>query len=387
MCSESPRARRDSTDRFLSVIVIGMCSMENLISILLPNLNNRPFLEERIESIYRQTIREWELIIVDSYSDDGAWEFFRNLAARDDRVKLYQAPRKGIYAGWNECIGHAKGRYVYFATSDDTMANDCLEKLSIALDKQPECGIAHCDLKLFDEHSNEIPKDWWWSGLFAQSSDGYVHRRHIRKAPFDGLLHLFGATVYISITQMMIRRSLFKKTGLFPTNRGSIGDFQWVMKTTLMADSIFIPDTWGGWRQHSKQATDLSEMVSPEHWQTLESMSQCVLKEMEDIMVGPALNFIRNPLALSNIRKERIRAEFGSMASFLDRVDYLATEIRKNPLVIAELIIEKFKGKFDSRPKCRPSDWVQFLKNHGLEPNYIPVDKNWSYEFAITSQT
>jgi hypothetical protein len=352
--------------------------VNNLISILLPNLNNRPFLQERIESIYKQTLSEWELVIVDSYSEDGAWEFFKDLASRDDRVKISQAPRQGIYAGWNECIRQATGRYVYFATSDDTMAADCLEKLAIALDKHPECGLAHCDLKLFDENSNEIPKDWWCNGLFAQSSKGYVHRRHIRKAPFDGLLHLFGATVYISITQLMIRRSLFEKTGLFPTNRGSIGDYQWVMKATLMTDTIHLPDTWGGWRQHSKQATALTGIGSPEHWQALESMSQCVLKEAKDFLVGPALNFIRSPASMSNLRKNRIRAEFGSRINLLHQLDYIVSEARKYPLTIAELIIDKIRVKIDLKRNSLPADWVMFLKNHGLEPNLIPVDDECS---------
>jgi glycosyltransferase involved in cell wall biosynthesis len=350
----------------------------HLISILLPNLNNRPFLEERIESIYRQTISDWELIIVDSYSEDGAWEFFKALASRDDHVKISQAPRQGIYAGWNECIRRASGRYVYFATSDDTMATDCLEKLSAALDKHPECGLAHCNLKLFDDRSKEIPKDWWWNGLFAQSSKNYVHRRHIRKAPFDGLLHLFGQTVYTSITQLMIRRSLFAETGLFPTNRGSIGDFQWVMKASLLNDTIHLPDTWGGWRQHRMQATAFSDKHSPEHWQALESMSRCALKEAEDFLVEPARSFIRSPAAMSNLRKNRIRAEFGSRTNLLDRLEYIVRETRKYPRTIAELMMGKIRAQIDLNRNSLPADWILFLKNHGLEPNLIPVNDGCS---------
>lgn len=346
-----------------------------MISILLPNLNNRPFLEERIESINRQTISDWELIIVDSYSEDGAWEFFKDFASRDDRVKICQAPRQGIYAGWNECIRRASGRYVYFATSDDTMATDCLEKLSAALDKHPECGLAHCNLKLFDDRSKEIPKDWWWNGLFAQSSKRYVHRRHIRKAPFDGLLHLFGQTVYTSITQLMIRRSLFAETGLFPTNRGSIGDFQWVMKASLLTDTIHLPDTWGGWRQHRMQATALSDKGSPEHWQALESMSRCALKEAGGALMAPVRSFIRSPAAMSNLRKNRIRAEFAAKTGRFDRIKYIASRTREDPTVVAALMLDKIKAKTGLKRENQPAGWVQFLKNHGLEPNLIALDE------------
>jgi len=41
------------------------------VSVLLPNLNTRPFPEERVATILKQTCSDGELIIVDSYSDDG----------------------------------------------------------------------------------------------------------------------------------------------------------------------------------------------------------------------------------------------------------------------------------------------------------------------------
>lgn len=346
-----------------------------MVSILLPNLNNRPFLEERIESIYRQTISDWELIIVDGFSEDGAWEFFKDLASRDERVKISQAPRQGIYAGWNECIRRATGRYVYFATSDDTMATDCLEKLSSALDQHPGCGLAHCDLRLFDESGQEIPKDWWWQGLFVQSSGDFVHRRHIRKAPFDGLLHLLGQMVYISITQLLIRRHLFSSIGLFPTNRGSIGDFEWVMRTTLTSDSIHLPDTWGGWRQHRQQATAHLDKTSPEHWRALESMSRSVLKAVENFLSEPARSFIRSPAALSHLQRNRLRADITAKSSWFERLKLIASQTWNEPGVATGLMLDKIKASFGLRRGIQAADWVQFLKEHGLEPSIIALDE------------
>ena len=52
----------------------------------MPNLNNFQFLAERFDSILNQTMDNWELIVVDGYSDDGAWELIQEYAARDDRI-------------------------------------------------------------------------------------------------------------------------------------------------------------------------------------------------------------------------------------------------------------------------------------------------------------
>jgi glycosyltransferase involved in cell wall biosynthesis len=43
-----------------------------LVSICLPNLNTRTHLQERVDTIFAQTYRNWELVVGDNYSDDGA---------------------------------------------------------------------------------------------------------------------------------------------------------------------------------------------------------------------------------------------------------------------------------------------------------------------------
>ena len=65
-----------------------------LVSICLPNLNTISFLQERVDTIFQQTYKNWELIVSDNYSEDGAWEFFERLAQKDKRVSIEQAPRE-----------------------------------------------------------------------------------------------------------------------------------------------------------------------------------------------------------------------------------------------------------------------------------------------------
>jgi hypothetical protein len=78
---------------------------------------------------------------------------------------------------------------------------------------------------------------------------------HIRRPPYDGLLHLTGRSVYLSLTQLLIRRSLFDRIGAFDTRWGSIGDFNWDMKAGLVASTLHVPETWATFRVHSTQAT------------------------------------------------------------------------------------------------------------------------------------
>jgi hypothetical protein len=248
--------------------------MQPLVSILLPNLNNRSFLQERIDTIRSQTLSDWELVVVDNHSEDGAWEFFQHLPQSDPRILIRQAPREGMYANWNNCLRLARGQYIYIATSDDTMAPDCLQKMVEALDACPDCGLAHCRLRMVDEQGGDV-FDWWSGGsIFARSSGNLFGRRHIRRAPFDGLLHLTGESVYVSITQLLMRRKVFDQVGLFETRWGSVGDFNWCMRASLGVDTVHVPETWGGWRTHARQATAAASLGSVEHRRKIDEMIQ-----------------------------------------------------------------------------------------------------------------
>ena len=226
------------------------------VSICVPNLNTLPFLPERFDTIFNQTFQDWELLVYDGYSDDGAWEYIGQLAAKEPRMRIWQGPREGTPGSWSPCVREARGEYVYVATSDDTMPPDCLEKLVAALEAHPECDVAHCRLRTIDEHGCDTDSEWWPTGsIFARSSGDLLQRPHIRRAPYDGLLHLLNSPVYISVTQLLIRRSLFDRVGFFKSQWGSVGDYNWNMRAGLVANTIHVPDTWGGWRVHASQAT------------------------------------------------------------------------------------------------------------------------------------
>jgi glycosyltransferase involved in cell wall biosynthesis len=260
------------------------------VSICVPNLNTRPFLPERFASIFAQSFQDWELLVYDSYSTDGAWEYIIGIAAKERRLRAWQGPREGAPGSWTPCLLEARGEYVYIACSDDTMPPDCLEKLVRALDTHQECQIAHCPLHPIDEDGNTDMglHDWWWHGSeFALSSGHLINIPHVRYAPFDGLLHLLGGSVYISSTQLLVRRSLFEAVGYFRGTWGSVGDFNWSMRAGLMANTVHVPDTWGGWRQHAAQATARINFESPAHVRAIDAMIDDALAAAEPGLPSP----------------------------------------------------------------------------------------------------
>jgi glycosyltransferase involved in cell wall biosynthesis len=233
-----------------------MCNRFPLVSIVVPNLNYLSFLKDRIASILAQTYTHWECIVIDGQSTDGSWAFFQKTAERDSRFRIYQEPPNGIYDAWNKGIERAQGDYVYIATSDDTMMPDFLEKMLMALQACPTAGIAHCCLTLIDENGDTLPTGQWNQWKKIRFFGDWINRYHIRRFPHDALLHSVFTTVYSSVTQLLIRKSLFDKVGLFENGFGPISDFEWGLNASLNTDTVHVPLYLATWRCHKDQATD-----------------------------------------------------------------------------------------------------------------------------------
>jgi len=267
------------------------------VSICVPNFNTRRYLGERFDTIFAQSFRDWELLVYDSYSSDGGWEYIKDLSFVEPRLRAWQGPREGTPGSWNPCLREARGDYVYIATSDDTMPPDFLRVMVAALDAHPECELAHCRLRAIDGDGRES-EDWWSrESVFSRSSGPLVHQRHVRRAPFDGLLHLGGTSVYISVTQLLMRRALFDRIGFFDATWGSVGDFAWSMRAGLAANVVHVPDTWGGWRVHAAQATAGAALGSTDHARKIDGMIDHALEACSHLLPGGLRRHLREEWA------------------------------------------------------------------------------------------
>ena len=347
------------------------------VSILLPNLNNRPYLDERIRTITDQTFSDWELIVVDNYSDDGAWKFFQECAKKDPRIKISQAPREGMYANWNNCIRLAKGEYVYIATSDDTMSPNFLEIMVTSLDEYPGCDLAHCKLKIIDENGDPHPALNWDKFYSTVYFGELINKRHIRAAPHDGLLHCGVRTVYTSITQLLIRRCLFDKVGLFLTDYGSIADFEWEMRASLVADTIHVPGYLATWRVHREQGTSLDFIDSSKHRQKFMELMDHALNSAQKSKPG-LLDGINKKELKYLYRKEKFKAEIKEQKNNIYRYMICLKWLLSDPRILLEFM--HWRCKRSGKPFISPLEPLDFtrkiLTKYNLHRNIIKGESN-----------
>ena len=309
------------------------------ISIILPSLNQIRFLPERFNSILQQTWTNWELIVVDNYSDDGAWELIQSLATQDNRIHTFQFPRQGLYANWNNGLKLAKGDYIYMATNDDTMTIDCLEKMATALEKYPQCDICHTILTAMDE-SGKIIHGWWEKNLPARFYGDCMNKLHIRNAPYDGILYCALSTVYLGPLQLLIRRSVFEKIGYFRDDWGSEGDFEWGMRAALVSNTLHLPERLTFWRIHPQQSTSQKAYQSAAQKQRYLDMMESAFEQFQAF--NPDFYHKLQPERLAFIyRRQQLRATLKDFSSWLEKLAYILQIMSQYPQFMLQFLYRR----------------------------------------------
>ncbi|MCD9504140.1 glycosyltransferase [Photobacterium phosphoreum] len=101
-----------------------------IVSIIVPIFNAEKYLEKTIESVISQSYKDFELILVDDGSVDSSLDICRNFSECDSRVLTLAQENMGVSSARNKGLKQAKGKWVYFLDSDDTLDVNCLEECS-----------------------------------------------------------------------------------------------------------------------------------------------------------------------------------------------------------------------------------------------------------------
>lgn len=98
-----------------------------LFSVLVANYNNGIYIEECLQSIFAQTYKDWEIIIVDDGSTDKSREIYAQYAS-DKRIKVfYNIKNRGCGYTKRKCVEHATGEICGFVDPDDAIIPKSIE--------------------------------------------------------------------------------------------------------------------------------------------------------------------------------------------------------------------------------------------------------------------
>ena len=90
-----------------------------LVTVVVPVYNVRPFLETCLDSLLQQTYPYLEILLIDDGSTDGSGDLCDHYARKDSRIQVIHQENGGLGAARNEGIRRAGGEYLSFVDSDD----------------------------------------------------------------------------------------------------------------------------------------------------------------------------------------------------------------------------------------------------------------------------
>ena len=192
------------------------------LSIITINYNNASGLSKTLESVFNQTFRDFEYIVIDGNSTDGSVELIKRY--EDSSVENFSwisEPDTGIYNAMNKGIRMAKGEYVQFLNSGDILAaKDVTEKMLFELKVESE--------KLND-NTNSIPV--LYGNMMKQTP-----KRLLRDKGFAGrqptMLDFYTGT--LNHSPAYIKRSLFDTYGLYDETLKIVSDWKWYLNVIAL---------------------------------------------------------------------------------------------------------------------------------------------------------
>lgn len=185
-----------------------------LVSVVIPFANARPFLQEAIESVCAQTYTQWELILVDDGSRDGSTRIAEDFAAASNgKIRCIEHDgrgNRGVTATRNLGARSSTGEFLAFLDADDVWLPQKLQHQVSVMLTHPEAGLVYG------------PSEYWYDRVGPETAialnevvsvapGATLYRPpelFIRSHPFGG----YGAPCPSSF---LLRRSAFESVGGF----------------------------------------------------------------------------------------------------------------------------------------------------------------------------
>ena len=144
------------------------------VSIIVPFLNAEKYLLATVNSVFAQTFRNWQLILVDDGSTDSSTNMAKELSRQHTpKVCYLEHPKhynKGTSASRNLGLQHAKGKLVICLDADDVWMPNMLEHHVDTLQRNSQLAMTYG------------PAKWWysWSGNKEDKSRDYVQSLRVK---------------------------------------------------------------------------------------------------------------------------------------------------------------------------------------------------------------
>lgn len=162
------------------------------VSVILPNYNHAPYLEQRIESILNQSFQSFELIILDDCSTDHSLSIINSYSnnSKIASIIVNEENSGSPFRQWIKGIKVSKGNYIWIAESDDFSSTEFLKDV-FQQAKSHNLSLAYCQSFDVDKNgmitndrinwTNDCNTTLWKTNFICKSKDllKYIYKKNI----------------------------------------------------------------------------------------------------------------------------------------------------------------------------------------------------------------
>ena len=328
------------------------------VSAIIVFLNEERFLAEAVESVFAQSYRDWELLLVDDGSTDGSSEIARRYA-RDhpDRVRVLQHDdhvNLGMSASRNLGLRHARGEFIAWLDGDDVWLPRKLEEQVTLLDRHGEAAMVYGPLLIW----------YGWTGDAADAQRDYVQRLGVSAdtlIPPPDLLCRFLEDDETTPGGELVRASVLREVGAFdPSFRDLYEDGVVHAKICLSYPVFAAGECWYRYRQHPDSYCQAARAAG-----TTEAARQAFLTWLDGHLAGGGTHAPRVAQLVAELQRGRAAQTDG-------RPGVWRRALRGARLVSDRWVPRRVRRGFGllafGTRATPPSGWAHFGNLGSLEP-------------------
>ncbi len=276
------------------------------VSVIMPAYNAAATIAASIQSVQAQTLKNWELIIVDDGSSDETANMALTLANADPRICVIQRCNRGPSAARNTGADLARGCVLAFLDADDFWSADRLSGMLKTFRDKPKAGVLFSRTRFLD----------------AQTLQPGTLTRH-----FDSLTaaDLMAENALCSTSNIVCLKSVFAESGGFKPGLHHAEDQDWLLRIALDGrwEIRGVDEEWFFYRSApDSQSADLEAMRAG--WHRMVETASDLFPEAAPRAARRAFGPIHRQLARRALR----------MGRTADAIKYLFMGLRRDPLMI-----------------------------------------------------
>lgn len=279
-----------------------MMNTSPLVTVYVTNYNYSAYIRQSLESLFAQTMKDFEVIIIDDGSTDDSKTIIEEYT---DRAQIVFQKNKGLNVSNNIALKMATGKYIMRLDADDYLAPNALEVMSSLLESDPELGLVFPDYEMVDKDGNLMT----------------IQKRH----NFSKEVKVLDQPAHGACT--MIRTTFLRQLGGYDERYRCQDGYELWIKFTAKYKVTNVNTPLFYYRQHGDNLTSNEERILNTRMQIKSNFAKENLNDFNALAIVPVRGSNRKSLVIA-------QTEFGGKSLLQIRVDSLINADRIKKIVV-----------------------------------------------------